>query len=294
MRDNGVSVVLGSFNRLRFLRLTIESIHQEQVRCQFPVEIIVVDGGSTDGTLRWLVKQKDIITIVQHNRGEWAGKTLQRRPWGYFMNLGFKCAQAKYICMLSDDSLVVPGAIKNGVELFEKRLSMGDKIGAVAFYWRNWPEQQNYRVGLTLGSKLFVNHGLYLKEALEEVNYVDEETYSFYHADGDLCLKMWHLGYTCIDSPDSYIEHYSHANLNVRSSNLIKQQDDWTCYLKKWSGEFYQPERNDIGGWLEKDHVDTERTVSAFPKRWFKFDPRTLVKRVLPHKTQQIIKEWLR
>jgi glycosyltransferase involved in cell wall biosynthesis len=294
MKDKGVSVVLGSFNRFRFLRLTIESIRREQSRYQFPMEIIVVDGGSTDGTLKWLVKQKNIITIVQHNRGEWTGKSIERRSWGYFMNLGFKCALGKYVCMLSDDCLVVPGAIKNGVELFEKRLSAGDKIGAVAFYWRNWPEQGKYWVGTTLGNKIFVNHGLYLKEALEKVGYVDEETYSFYHADGDLCLKMWHIGYVCIDSPDSFIEHYSHANLDVRGSNLTKQQDDWAHYLKKWSGIFYQPELNNTGGWLERDYQDTEETAKVFRRRRFTVNPRTVVKFVLPSKTRQRIQEWLR
>lgn len=266
MINKGVSIVLGSFNRFRFLKLTIESIRHELSKSPFPAEIIVVDGGSTDGTLEWLIKQKDMITIVQHNRGEWRGKKIERRSWGYFMNLGFKSAQGKYICMLSDDCLVVPGAIINGHKLFEDELNKGNKTGAVAFYWRNWPEQQKYCVGLTFGNKIFVNHGMYLKSALEEVVYVDEKTFTFYHADGDLCLRMWQKGYICIDSPGSYIEHYSHANMKVRSSNLTVQKHDWENYRSTWEAVLGVPDRD----WIESDYVDGTNTAGKFKKGWFR------------------------
>lgn len=262
--NKSISIVLGTYNRIPFLKLTIDSIRRELDLCPFSHEIIVVDGGSSDGTLKWLTKQKDIISIVQHNRGQWRGKPIERRSWGYFMNLGFKCAQGKFVCMLSDDCLVVPGAVKNGVDLFEARLAAGEKVGALAFYWRNWPEQKEYRVGLTLGNKMFVNHGLYLKDALETVGFIDEETYHFYHADGDLCLKMWDQGYACIEAPDSYIEHYSHANLAVRGSNTEKQQNDWTTYLNRWDGIFYHPEKHDIGDWITKAFRDTKLTAARF------------------------------
>jgi len=266
MENRQLSVVLGSYNRLKFLKLTIYSIRRELQGCPFPCEIIVVDGGSSDGSLRWLARQKDIITIVQHNRGQWRGAQIVRRSWGYFMNLGFKCAQGKYVCMLSDDCLVVPGAIRNGVNLFEARLSAGEKVGALAFYWRDWPLQQTYRVGETLGGKMFVNHGLYLKEALEAVGFIDEESYFFYQADGDLCLKMWQDGYSCIDSPDSYIEHYCHANLEARESNRERQQKDHATYLKRWEGIFYCVEANNTGRWISKEFVDTDSVVNNFKR----------------------------
>ncbi|NEO65424.1 MAG: glycosyltransferase, partial [Moorea sp. SIO4G2] len=67
-----VSVVIGSYNRRPLLEKAIQSVRDNQIRV--PYEIIVIDGGSTDGSLEWLIQQKDIITIIQHNRGEFQGK----------------------------------------------------------------------------------------------------------------------------------------------------------------------------------------------------------------------------
>jgi glycosyltransferase involved in cell wall biosynthesis len=119
-----VSVVIGSYNRSRYLRATVDTVRHELA--DLPHEIVVVDGGSSDGSLRWLLRQKDVITIVQHNHGEWNGKPIERSSWGYFMNLAFRAASGKYICMLSDDCLVIPGAIVNGLDVFERALEAGE------------------------------------------------------------------------------------------------------------------------------------------------------------------------
>src|ERR1019366_3649382 len=122
-----VSVVLGTYNRLSFLKATIDSVRASEIGR--PYEIIVVDGGSTDGSLDWLVCQRDIITIVQHNRETIDETTRRKRSWGYFMNLGFKCAEGRYICLISDDSVVHPDTIANGVKRFDQELGQGLPLG---------------------------------------------------------------------------------------------------------------------------------------------------------------------
>jgi len=259
-----ISFVCGTYNRLPFLKTMVSSLKKDLSDKDISYEIIIIDGGSNDGTIKWLAKQKDIVSVIQHNRGRWLNKEIEFRSWGYFINLGFKISQSKYICMLSDDCLVLPGSIVNGYKLFEEKLFEGYKIGGVAFYWRNWPEQDKYRIGLTLGDKIFINHGIFLKKALEDVGFADEETYKFYHADGDLCLKLWHKGYEIIDSPDSYIEHCSHLNLKIRKKNNEKQKKDWENYLKKWEGVFYDPIKKNTGGWIVKEYFDSKKTYKKF------------------------------
>ena len=136
----------------------------------------------------------------------------------------------------------------------------------MAFYWRNWPEQNDYWVGLTLLGRMFVNHGLYRRSALDEVGFADEETYAFYHADGDLGLKMWDAGYVCIASSDSYVEHYSHANLQVRTSNLMRQKEDWDNYVSKWQRISGVADVLAGQGWVTRAHVDPGNTAKQFLK----------------------------
>lgn len=241
-----ISVVLGSYNRKRLLRLCIESIRKNGITV--PYEIIVVDGGSNDGTIEWLTKQKDVISIVQHNRGKWKGKALERRSWGYFMNLAFKSAQGKYVCMLSDDCLVVPGAIGNGAAFFEKRLSDGINLGAVPFYFvMNYPRETDYVV-IKVCKYVYVNHGLFLNEALRSVGYADEESYKFYAADVDLCYRMISKGY-CIEAcPDSKVIHVGHVNAALRRSNNSLKADA-EVFETKWSHML------DSDYWVPKVHT---------------------------------------
>ena len=113
-----ISVVLATFDRKPFLKACIKRIRNELSLLDCGGEIVVIDGGSTDGTLQWLCKQSDIITVVQHNR-QWTNNIPHRKEsWGYFINLGFKIARGEIVCMVSDDVLLLPGAIKNGLGMF--------------------------------------------------------------------------------------------------------------------------------------------------------------------------------
>ena len=228
-----VSIVLGSYNRLPFLKGAIQSIRDNRITV--PYEIIVVDGGSADGSIDWLSKQKDIITIVQHNHGIFQGKKLEKKSWGYFMNLAFKASQGDYICMVSDDTVLVPDAVMNGVIHIENQIQNGKKIGAAAFYWRNsWPNDEGYMVSRTFHNVIYVNHGLYLRSALEEINWLEEERYQFYCADLDVCYRLYKSGYEIIDVPDAFVEHFFYASHDAREKISAVQKQDTEAYLSYW------------------------------------------------------------
>ncbi|MCX5998065.1 MAG: glycosyltransferase, partial [Chloroflexi bacterium] len=246
---------------------TIDSIRSELQAADLPHEIIIIDGGSTDGTIRWLARQKDVISIIQHNRGKWKGQSLRRRSWGYFMNLGFKCAQGKYICMLSDDCLVVPGSLKNGFNSFETLLDQGRNVAALAFYWRDWPLAQDYAVAVAFGTRISINHGMFLREALEKVNWIDEENYQFYFADTDLCLRFWERGYEVVDCRDAFVEHFAEAKLGTGKKTIERDRMDREAYLRRWSNVFPSLQEPDHFDWLHQPYHDPYDTAKHFPYR---------------------------
>ncbi len=266
-----ISLVLGSFNRKTFLKKTLRCIRENGITV--PYEMIVIDGGSTDGSARYLSKQKDVITIIQHNFGMWDGKQLERKSWGYFMNIAFRAAHGKYVLMLSDDSLLVPGSVMNGYVEFEERLKRGEGIGAIAFYFRNYPGDTQYFISRTLGNRLYLNHGLFLKSALEDINYIDEDNYFFYHGDADLSLRLWEKGYQVIEGRKSFLEHFKHANVKERKTALDRQkhEEGWNRLITRWASLYDGETPNTVvrRKYIEhKDTTDTARYIRQTADYW--------------------------
>jgi glycosyltransferase involved in cell wall biosynthesis len=284
--NKDISVVLGSYNRSELIKLTIESVREEIARASGNIsfEIIVIDGGSDDGSLDWLIKQKDIITIVQHNRGLWSGEKIERKSWGYFMNLGFKIAKGRFICMISDDCILNPNAIIYGLDFFEKKLNEGINLGAVAFYFNDYPIRKKYAVANNL-EHLYVNHGLFLKKALEEIDYADEDNFMFYAADTDIILEMELKGYKCLACEESFVSHYNDENIGVKKTNMVyyglSTNADEEALLQKWKNVAFKESdlkkyRKNIGFWKYSE-VNFENTIGL------KFDS---VKPMLNNKKQ--------
>src|SRR5947207_12319171 len=89
-----VSVVVVTYNALPWLERCLESVHGN--------EVIVVDHGSTDGTLE-LVRERfpEAHVIEQENRGMGGGN-----------NTGIRVTQGRYAFLLNSDAWVVGDALE--------------------------------------------------------------------------------------------------------------------------------------------------------------------------------------
>jgi glycosyltransferase involved in cell wall biosynthesis len=205
-----ISLVLGSKDRKNLLKATIKSIRENGFTGT--MEIIVVDGGSKDGTCNWLAKQKDIFTIIQPNYKiiDNDGISVLAHSWGEFMNIGFRFASAPWIVMVSDDLILEKGALQKGYDELVNRVSTGEKIGGGAFYFREYPRHDYYRVGLLPKDYININHGFFFRKALEEINFIEENKYNFYCADGDLAMRLNQNGWKTIALEDCFADHLVH------------------------------------------------------------------------------------
>ena len=107
-----VSIVTPSYNQAQFIRQTLESILRQGYPC---IECIVVDGGSTDGTLKIL---KSYGKRVRWVSGKDSGQSNA-------INKGFRMAKGEIIGWLNSDDTYEPGAVKAAVDYLQAHPEVG-------------------------------------------------------------------------------------------------------------------------------------------------------------------------
>jgi len=107
-----VSIIVPSYQQARFLRVAIDSILSQKYK---PLEVLVLDGGSTDGSRKILESYGDAIWFrSQPDRGQC-----------HAINEGFERSKGKYVAWLNSDDFYYPGAIAHAVEVLKNNPDTG-------------------------------------------------------------------------------------------------------------------------------------------------------------------------
>ena len=114
-----ISVIITTHNRHDLLARAVESVRQQSLQ---PVEIIVVDDGSTDATGEWLQQQQDIRAIFH---AQPCGISAAR-------NSGIASAQGQWLAFLDDDDTWLPDKLAKQAEAVKQedefRLCHSDEL----------------------------------------------------------------------------------------------------------------------------------------------------------------------
>jgi len=99
-----VSIIVPSFQQARFLRIAIDSILSQEYK---PMEVLVLDGGSTDGSREILESYGDRIWFRSGpDRGQCDA-----------INEGFRKSRGEIVAWLNSDDFYYPGAVAHAVEI---------------------------------------------------------------------------------------------------------------------------------------------------------------------------------
>lgn len=200
--DPLVSVIIPTYNRKALILPCIESV----LRMQPPrIETIVVDNGSTDGTIEEIHEHFPEVRIIRssHNLGVAGGR-----------NVGAQAARGDYLLFLDNDTIVDAKLLDELLNALHSDSSRG-LVGPVVFY-HNEPTRiwsVGTSVNLTTGRVTFHKTGeidrgdleqeievgvlptafLMRSSTLAEVGLFDERFFAHYE-DADFCYRLHEHG----------------------------------------------------------------------------------------------------
>ncbi len=252
-----LSVIIPSWNTRTLLRETLDSL---KTTLPMSSEIIVVDNGSTDGTVRMLQEHFQHVRLI---------KNATNLGYAVATNQGIQAARGAYVLLLNSDTQVVGNAIRAMVAFLERNL----RYGAVAPRLLN-PDGTTQAAHMrfpTLATPLWFGTPLerwmpesrelrryfardfdydtdsdveqppaacllMRRKALKHEKPLDESLWLFYN-DVDLCKRLWESGWRIRYLESAHVYHHGGASTRHYKDFVAEYHKNRLAYYRKHHGQ---------------------------------------------------------
>lgn len=228
-----VSLIILNWNGKKWLKSCLPTVEKISYK---PLEVIVVNNGSTDDSAEFLRENfpKVKIVVIKKNVGYAKGN-----------NIGVSKARGKYVVLMNNDTKVTPNFLNPLVALLEKDPSVGavqpqmrslihpKLLDSVVSYLTNTGFMYHFGY-MKPWNKSIYNKTLYgfsikgacFMIARKDYNYLDglDEDFVCYVEETDLCNRIWLSGKRVVYEPKSIMYHWGGGDMQVMT------KDETTMY----------------------------------------------------------------
>lgn len=219
-----LSIIFGTFNRLPHLKKAVDSIRSSAEGISY--EIIVADGGSSDGSRAWLETQKDVVVID----GGMDGAVVA-------FNKAWQASRGKFIANFNDDSEYLGDALRAGVKTFSTpgALTIPGQVAFESDLYGQWKVE-------SIHGFAYANFGITRRDVVQKVcaaqcgpSHFWNPIYHTYAADCEHSCWVWKLGHTVMPLPGCRVKDHSFLDaLRARNDVIRANRGDSTLFWKRW------------------------------------------------------------
>ncbi|MEA3493990.1 MAG: glycosyltransferase [Candidatus Margulisiibacteriota bacterium] len=259
-----LSVIIVTYNHKELLSKCLLSLKEADVK--IPLEIVIVDNNSNDGTVEFVQGGYPKVKIIKNNENLGYSKAV---------NIGLRVASSEFYLIINPDILVLPGSIELTLDYMIKHPKVGiagcklfNEDGSLQFSARRFLDLRTYLYrftplrGLMSGSALerrylmqewdhcgnrsvdWVLGGCMLirKSAADKVGLMDERFF-IYFEDVDLCYRMWDKGWPVVYVGEAGMVHkHARTSANKIFSKATREHFKSLFYFLGKAG--FRPPRN--------------------------------------------------
>ena len=246
-----ISIIIPVYNQWHFTRDCLHSLLMFCNGSRISYEILLADDNSTDESTTAAAQYPGVRVI----------RTEKNCGFLRNCNNAAQHAKGKYILLLNNDTIVLPGwldALYSTMEQDENIAICGSKMlypdgtiqeaGAVIFTdasgWNIGRGHQQYekpfqvvrRVDYVSGCSMLIKLSIW-----QEIGGFDDRYENAYYEDTDLCFSARNLGYSVAYQPESEVIHFENVSYTegVDRNKTILMQKNAKIFLEKW-GVFLQ------------------------------------------------------
>lgn len=212
-----ISIVIPTFNRLPILTKCLDAL--EAQRWQGRYEVVVVDDGSTDGTIAFLQSQPErfahVRLVCQDHRGPAAAR-----------NLGITSARGDTIIFIDSDLVVTPVFLASHAAILEAHpgeavFTYGRVVNTCNF---DHPESEPYKI-TDFSAAYFATGNVAIARRWLEAAGPFDETFSLYGwEDLELGVRLKKLGLRLIKCPEAVGYHW-HPPFSLKQIPALIQKE---------------------------------------------------------------------